>query len=424
MFFLNINKRETIYWWRLITITGFAQFLVQCMSFLSGILVVRLLPVNEYALYTLANTMLGAMTILSDGGISVGVMAQGSKVWQNKEKLGFVLATGLDLRNKFAIGSLGVSVPVLVYLLLHHGASWITVVLISISLIPAFYASLSDNILQIPLKLHQTVLPLQKNQIEVSLGRLLLMSLTVFAFPWAFVALTVNSIPRIWGNMKLRKISEIYVDKEQTPDKEIKEKILKIVKRNMPDSVYYCVSGQLTIWIISFLGQTTSVAQLGALGRISSLLVIFNVLMGMLVVPRFAKLIDVKSILRKYLLILFYSLVLMAFVVFFVYFSSDQILWILGKEYYGLQYELVLIIICSCLNSIMSVSFSLYMSRGWILNPFISILSSLSLILTGCFIFDVSTIYGVLYMSIFSSLIMTIIHVLYGLLKICKLKIV
>ena len=100
-------KYETILnWGKLISITGSAQIIVQILGFASGILIIRLLPVQEYALYTLANTMLGTMTVLADGGISTGVMSQGAKVWQNKVMLGKVLATGLDLRRKFAIFSL------------------------------------------------------------------------------------------------------------------------------------------------------------------------------------------------------------------------------------------------------------------------------------------------------------------------------
>ncbi len=86
-------KYDTIVsWGKLISITGSAQIIVQAVGFASGILIIRLLPVQEYAFYTLANTMLGAMTVLSDGGISTGVMAQGGKVWEDKLKLGKVLA--------------------------------------------------------------------------------------------------------------------------------------------------------------------------------------------------------------------------------------------------------------------------------------------------------------------------------------------
>ncbi|WP_304199590.1 hypothetical protein [Flavobacterium alvei] len=112
-------KYDTILnWGKLISITGGAQVIVQAVGFVCGILIIRLLSVEEYAFYTLANTMLGAMTVLSDGGISTGVMAEGGKVWQDKEKLGRVLVTGLEMRKKFGVISLMVSLPILLYLLI------------------------------------------------------------------------------------------------------------------------------------------------------------------------------------------------------------------------------------------------------------------------------------------------------------------
>src|SRR5438045_2535474 len=42
-------------WGKLISITGAAQIIVQLTGLISGIIVIRLLPTQEYALYTLAN---------------------------------------------------------------------------------------------------------------------------------------------------------------------------------------------------------------------------------------------------------------------------------------------------------------------------------------------------------------------------------
>jgi O-antigen/teichoic acid export membrane protein len=111
-------------WTRLVSISAVAQVSIQLISFICGILVIRLLPPHEYALYTLANAMLGTMILLADSGVSTGVMAQAAKVWNDDDKLGTVLVTGLDLRKKFAVLSLLVAFPSLLYLLRHHGSSW------------------------------------------------------------------------------------------------------------------------------------------------------------------------------------------------------------------------------------------------------------------------------------------------------------
>ena len=416
-------KYDTVLnWGKLISITGFAQIILQVVGFASGILVIRLLPVEEYALYTIANTMLGTMTILADGGISTGVMAQGGKVWQDKEKLGAVIATGLYLRRKFAIISLIVSTPILIYILLHNGASWLMAVMIALSLIPAFYAALSDSLLEIVPRLHQSIVPLQKNQLVVSLGRLLLSAISLFIFPWTFVAIFASGIPRIYGNIKLKKISKGFVDTEQKPDSVIRGDILKVVKRSLPTLIFFSFSGQITIWIISVFGKVTSIAQLGALGRIAILLTVFSVLIGTLVVPRFSRLENnISILLLRYTQVLFVCTFVMILFAGGIYMFSDTILWILGAQYNSLNFELFLIIISACLNLISGVAFSLYSSKGWVLSPLYSISKAILVIIIAIFAFDLSTLKGVLYLDILFAITAVLTDIIFGYYNILKL---
>ena len=413
---------KVIHWGKLITITGTAQIIVQAVGFISGILIIRLLPVQEYAYYTLANTMLGTMSVLADGGISGGVMAQGGKVWQDKEKLGVVLATGLDLRKKFAIGSLLISTPILFYLLIYNNASWITSVLITASLIPAFYAALSDSLLEIIPKLHQSILPLQKNQVSVGLGRLVLSALGMFLFPWAFIAVLASGLPRIWGNFQLRKIGYSFADKKQKPDSVVRTKILSIVKRQMPESIYYCLSGQINIWLISIFGTTTALASLGALGRFGIITGFLLVMFSTLIVPRFARLSNHKEQLRnKILYVMLLLLASCALIILFAYFFSNQFLWILGKNYYGLNRAFLLVIIGNCLSLFQGVFFSINYAKGWIISPLLYILISISATVLSLVFIDISTLEGVIFFNILISTIQGFILMSYCFYKISKL---
>lgn len=414
-------KYDTVInWGKLISITGSAQIMIQALGFASGILIIRLLPVQEYAFYTLANTMLGTMTVLADGGITTGIMAQGGKVWEDKAKMGVVLATGLDLRKKFALASLLVSVPILFYLLFHNGASWTTSLLIATAMIPAFYAALSDSLLEIIPKLNQTILPLQRNQIEVGIGRLLLSGLTMFIFPWAFVAVLAAGIPRIWGNIGLRKIVYTMADKDQQPDVEVKKEILSLVKRILPTSIYYCVSGQITIWLISVFGNTTSLAQLGALSRLSVMLSIFSAIIATLIIPRFAKLRSNKYLLlKRFFQIMGLLIVLLSIIVLIVYLFPTPILWLLGDAYKGLPFELLLSILSSCIGLLGGIVFNLYSSRGWAMSPIALILINLLAIIVSASVLDLSSLRGVLFFNIVLGLValmQTIVFCTYNIL--------
>ena len=403
---------------KLFAVTGGAQILVQAIGFISGILVIRLLSPQEYAYYVLANTVLGTMIVLADGGVGSGVMSQGAKVWQDKIKLGLVLSTGIHLRKRFAIFSIVLSTPILVYLLLNNGASIPATILICVTLIPAFYAGLWDSLLVIIPQLHQSIVPLQKNQIMVGVLRLILSGACLVIFPWSFVALLAGGLPRIYGNIKLRKLNKEHIVETTEVDPVVKGDILKIVKKFMPGAIYYSLSGQITMWLLSVFGNTTSIAQIGALGKFGMILTLVTSITSTLVIPRFARLpIYKNNLIIRYFQVLLGLFLLMFFVIVITYLFPNQILWILGGDYKDLQFELVLCIIGACVGVSADIAFGLLSSRGWMYNPILYISVNILSIIALALMLDITTLRGALWMNVVIGsvlLLMNIVIFLYN----------
>lgn len=345
--------------------------------------------------------MLGTMVVLADGGIASGVMSEGGKIWQDRGQLGAVIKTGIYLRKRFAVGSLIIATPILFYLLYHHGASWLTSTLIALSLIPAFFSALSGRILEIVPKLHQDIAGLQKIQMTSNIGRLGLLGLTLFVFPWAYIAILASGLPQIWANIQMRKRAKMFSDSVSEINQEVQRNILKIVRRILPGAIYYAFSGQLTVWLISFTGNTNDIASIGALGKLAVVFSLIDYLFVNLIIPRFSRLPDERTLLRKKLIQLTIGIVLLCISIIAVtYIFSNQLLWILGSAYRNLNYELLLIIISSCLGIITGFSFSLASSRGWVLQPLLNIGVSVLATLMSIFLLDISTIAGVIIANI------------------------
>lgn len=412
---------KAVEWGKLISVTGSAQILVQAIALVSGIFIIRLLPTQEYALYTLANTMLATISLLADGGISTGTLAVGGKVWQNPEELGKVVVTGMELRKKFAIASLAVSLPILFYLLLTHGATWISSILIAASLIPAFYAALSDNLLEIPLKLNQDISPLQKNQVAANVARIVMLVGSLFLLPFTFIAILANGLPRIWANIKLRKIGRKFADYSQHSDPAVKTEILGMVKRTLPSAIYFCVSSQITIWLISIYGNTAAIAKIGALGRLTVVLTIFTTLFATLVIPRFARLPGNHKVLLSRFIQIIGVLFVMSFAICgLVYLFPAQVLYILGKNYNNLNEEVLLITISGCVGMVGGISYSLSVARGWILPPAIHIGVSIVAQAALIYFMNLSDTKNVLIFSIINvgiGLVMSCFYFFYRVLK-------
>lgn len=410
----QVNQRKAIHWAKLVTIAGIGQALVQGVGLVSGILIIRLLPTHEYALYTLANSMLGTMTVLADGGIASGVMSEGGKVWKDRDKLGAVISTGLKLRKRFAFFSLLVSIPILFYFLNLHGASPLFNILIILSLIVAFAAALSDSLLEISVKLNQDITRLQKNQVITSLGRLVLITASLFVFPWTFLAILGNGIPRIWGNIRLRKISNEYANNQLPSDPAIEKSILSNVKRILPGSIYYCVSGQITIWLISIFGTTSSVAEIGALSRLAMFLTLVTTVVGTIIEPRFSRLPnDRKLVISKFLQIQLLLALLSGAILLLVWLFPHQILSILGKGYSNLTTEVFLLATSSCFGMISGSIHRLSSSRGVVPRPqyFIPLILTIQVVV-GLMV-DFSQVKGALQFSIFTAMAASFYRVLF-----------
>ena len=90
-------------WAKIVGKFGGVQVIVQFFGFCSGLLLVRALSKDVYALYTFANVMLGAMSILADSGVGSGAMAMAGRVWNDKIKLNQVVSTAIHLRRFFCI---------------------------------------------------------------------------------------------------------------------------------------------------------------------------------------------------------------------------------------------------------------------------------------------------------------------------------
>ena len=406
-------------WTRLIGLTGGGQIVVQASGFLCGILIVRLLTQDQYAYYTLVNAMLGTMVVLADGGISTGVTAIGGEVWQDKKKLGQAVATGLKMRREFAVYSLLVSVPVLYYLLSRQGVSFGWSAVLILSLIPTFWFSLSGSLIQVVPRLHQEIKQLLRIPLEANVIRLAFTGLALALFPIAALALLGTGLAQAYTNRRLFRIADEYADPGAGESEEYRKRIYRVVWRVLPGSIYYCVSSQITVWLISIFGGTSGIAEIGALGRLMALLVIVKSSIDTLVVPRFTRLPgdDKHRITVRFFQVVALVLGLALAITGAVYLFPNLMLFVLGDKYADLQYELLLMAAGTCLVMVSETAGKMAVSRAIIPAPsyFIPfmIVSQLLILL---FLVDYRTVEGVLVFSIYSALSMIIFrsfHFLY-----------
>jgi len=176
---------------------------------------------------------------------------------------------------------------------------------------------------------------------------------------------------------------------------------MQIVWRTLPGSTYYAMLGQVTVWLLSIFGNTDSIAQLGALGRLAMVTSVAAAVTTTLLVPRFARLPNERPLLLQRFA--FMTLGMLAFCLLgvgLVALCPRQVLWILGGNYGDLEAELILVALTSATTLLGGLCVSLSFSRGIVPNPLALIPYSVATYAFFIAINDVSTLRGVLLMGL------------------------
>ena len=139
-----------------------------------------------------------------------------------------------------------------------------------------------------------------------------------------------------------------------------------------------------------------------------------------LISPRFARIPanERKYLLSKYVQLLIGLIILSIGIVVIGWMFSNEVAWVLGKEYSNLQFEFVLNIVAACIGLTVGACHSMCVSRGWIVSPAISIPVTIGAIIIGLTIFHIDSLTGIILLNIFVGIIEVVIYITHSLLKI------
>ena len=386
------------------TLTRFLtlEALIQCLTFACGILIVRALPKAEYALFTLANTLQATMNLMADNGIGSGITAIGGRVWKDHSRFGQLIATAMRLRRGFALISVTLITPLLFWMLLRNGASPSYGAVITAVVLLGFYFQLTVGVLMPVPRLHLEVNRIQNLNVWSTALRLALLVIAYGTFLNTPIALLAAAISLGLQELLLRRWVPRMADLRASTNEGDRREILKIVRDQAPNSIYYCVQSQLTVWLISVFGSATGVAEVGALGRLAVIFGMLASFMGNVIYPRFARVQERGLLWLRYWQILGGHAALALILLAVAAFLPDALLWVLGPKYSHLRQELFLMMLNGVLFSILACMWQLNVARGWIVSPWlmipIGVVTQVILIL----LLDVSQVRGVLLLNIYS----------------------
>ncbi|MBU1109741.1 MAG: hypothetical protein KKB51_23875 [Candidatus Riflebacteria bacterium] len=342
------------------------QCLIIIINLASGILIIRLLSTEDFAIFSLALLGFNTLNLLSNLGILQAMLALGGEVWQYPDKLGEVISCGLKTRKTIFLFLLFLIMPFQCFLIYKHSTSLSLAILFFFLIIPDSYFVLTTEFFLVGAKLHKDTNLIQRSAIFEAIIKLLLLCFGVFFQFYAWIIYGIKSLASFIRYEIVKKNNSKFFLLQQSSNPAIQSQILTTVKHTLPMSLYYCLQGQIGIWLISLFGTTANIAEFSALSKIMLVFALFDAILSSIILPTFAKIKDPKILLNRFLL--FCSCLLGMFVIIFwiALRYSSLFLWILGKNYQALNEEFIYALIsafsCVLLTSIMGIN----LSRNWV----------------------------------------------------------
>jgi hypothetical protein len=378
------------------------QAFVQIVGFCSGILLVRYLPQKEYAYYTIANTMQGTINLLADIGISVGLISIGGRVWQDRHRFGELIRTALGVRRKLGTIAIIVITPIMSFMLVRNGSSASYTGVLIVVVLAGLLVQLSLGVLSVVPRLRSDLARIQIIDVTGALTRIALIASLLF-FMNAGLAVLIATAVLFLQYLMLRSYTAGVVDLAAPQNEDDRREIMRLTKHLAANAIFYCVQGQITVFLIGFFAhQASSVAEVGALGRLAMIFTVVSNLLTNVFVPAFARCEQRRKLGWLFLSIvggvtLFSALILGAAIFF-----PDQFLFILGNKYAHLDRELTLMVGAAVLNAVAGTLWALNASKAWVAGSWLYIPLTLATQLALIPVTDFSNVQGVLAFNLLS----------------------
>jgi hypothetical protein len=381
------------------------QAIVQLIGFLAGILLVRRLEQREYAYFTITNSMQGTINLLADIGISIGLVSIGGRVWNDRHRFGQLINTALHMRRKLGALAIVVITPVLSFMLIKNGAPLFYSAILIIILLGGLLVQFAVGVLAVVPRLRSDVRKIQIIDFTGAVVRLLLLLALMFIFLDAAVAIAAGSIAILVQYFMLRRYVAGVIDTHAPDNPDDRRAISGFIRNQAANTIFFCLQGQITVFLISlFARHPSSVAEVGALGRLAMIFIVINNLLTNIFVPAFARCHDRRNLRWLYLAIIaavggFSLLVVVAAALF-----PNEFLFVLGSKYAHLQRELLFMVGASVLSALTGTIWALNASKAWIAGSWLYIPLTLATQIALIPVTDFSSVTDVLLFNLYSAI--------------------
>jgi O-antigen/teichoic acid export membrane protein len=340
------------------------QVLTQLAGIGAGILLVRSMPVGEFALYTLGASVITFFTFLCDLGSTSSLLYFFQRAAKGGEAFEPYLGAVLSLRRMaFLLGTLGV-VLIFPRSAVAKGFGNTETALVTAGIVVAVWFQITASVRVLALRLAGRYGKSYRAELAGGGLRLLLAAvMVVTALLHAWIAMLSTALAT--ALVALLAVPERTEGEAKTGLGPYRRQVLRYILPSLPSALYFSIQGPLVVWLAATFGSDRNIAEVGALGRLGLAVGLFSGLTGVVFLPRMARIVDDRLYRRRYLqfggMLVGIALALLAA----AYVAPGIFLLVLGRQYAGLHRELLLVVAGSGVNLLGGYAVAVNLARSW-----------------------------------------------------------
>lgn len=374
----SITRRISA-WAPLLASFFWLQAVSQLLAIASALLAIRGLPVGEFALLTVAVAVQTTMVILADSGITQSLLARGGAVATERRRFSQVVQTALRLRRTFQSAALAIGVPVLVILLRAYGVSWPGCLFAAGAIAVALHGNVKQTVYSTVLFLQLRPADAQRASVVAGIGRFVLSAAAFLLFRRWEAFLGVSAAATWAQGLLVERRARAHLDDIDETSAEDRQAMIVAFRNQLLNGIYFAFQPQITVWILTVFGTTQTVAEVGALTRLSIGFALVTAAFGGLALPRFARYRDARTVWRPYAALVGGMAIVGASALAVAWLFPRLILSLLGHGYLHLESELLWMIGASAISLVSAAVHLLNTARGWVRGIWIGVPATVAL---------------------------------------------
>jgi len=384
-------------WARRLGSFGTAQIGTQILGLLAGILVARLLSVEEYAYYALAIAFLTSINVASESGLSSQVVAISGRRMPDVTGFGSLFRTATRYRRRVAsLFSFFGAISLFLLLLLNH-ATIATASLMTLLVVGCIFASVTVSLRSAALTVLYHYRPVQYANLGAASARL---AGAALLFPFgslgAILPLAATWLASMGQGLVLRRAMERQIDLTDTgghPQDAVE--LRRAMSRLLPVNLILVAQSQGVSMLLGALGATVVLAQVNAVSRYTLVFGFVSAIVVTVLGPALARSRLTRRILfGRYLSLVGLTIAVLAVLLLAMEVFAPFLLGLLGSKYSGLGFEYTILNIGGAVGAVAATCTGFNLARGWTSGSWLMFPATGVWLLLGLVTLDVTTSAG------------------------------